>query len=77
MPRLSATEKERRRPPEAHLDWGMKTPGGRFCFNSITSDAFAFSLTEFLVILHHPEENRYRSETGTVYLADTNVLYVA
>jgi hypothetical protein len=21
-----------RRPPEAHLDWGMKTPGGRVCF---------------------------------------------
>jgi hypothetical protein len=47
MPRLIATEKQRRRPPEAHLDWGMKTPGGRFCFNSITSDVFAFSLTEF------------------------------
>ena len=54
MPRRSATEEQRRRPPEAHLDWGMKTPGGRFCFNSITSDAFAFSLTEFLVILRHP-----------------------
>ena len=24
-----------RRPPEAHLDWGMKTPGGQFRFNFI------------------------------------------
>jgi hypothetical protein len=35
-----------RRPPEAHLDWGMKTPGGRFCFNFTGSDALAFSLEE-------------------------------
>ena len=31
----SAGEKQLRRPPEAHLDWGMKTPGGQFRFNSI------------------------------------------
>jgi hypothetical protein len=32
---VSKGARKLRRQPEAHLDWGMKTPDWRFCFNFV------------------------------------------
>jgi hypothetical protein len=77
-------EKQRRRPSEAHLDWGMKHPAGGSASTLYFGCAGIFFNGIFWWSRAIPHKNRYQgsgigreAETGTVYLAETNVLYVA